>query len=113
MAHGTGYYWNRIHKADLQTKEYAVIFTRLYYYYYEDMSDCYEPTYEAKDEYKVEVIKWRKSFHNTRSLVADHLCENIEAGSIDKDTANKIYWNIKNKNISFAECKRYFTELKA
>lgn len=111
MAHGTGYYWNLIHKATLKTEEYAVTFTRLYYYWYPEMSDCYEPSCEARDEYEVTVTRWRDDPHRRGSRIADHCCEGCRTGSISKDEANKIWWNIKNHNISYAECKRYFTEL--
>lgn len=106
MAHGTGYYWNRIWDADLQTKEYAVISFRLYHYYHEQMSDCYEPTSEAMDEYRVEVIKWRKDAYG--HLVADHVSDSTDSGSITKEEANKIWWNLKHKNISFEAVRKYF-----
>lgn len=106
MAHGTGYYWNRVYKADIKNDEYAVIFFRTYYYYHPQMSDCYEPDYEALDDYKVSVIKWRKDRWGNE--VADCISESVESGTISKDEANKIWWNLKNNNISFERVKEYF-----
>ena len=60
MAHGTGIYMTRNYKADLRTDEYAAWFTRERNYYYEPMSDSYEPTYEELDGCEVTVAKWRK-----------------------------------------------------
>lgn len=120
--HGTGYYWNRLYKMDYQTDEYAVVVCRLYYYYYEAMSDCYEPTYRACDEYEVTVIKWEQDYRIDRKggkinvvylpgMHADHRCPSVRTGSIGKDEANKILWNIKNRNVTFEDCRKYFTEL--
>lgn len=109
MAHGTGHYWIRNYNADLKTDEYAAIFSRLRYYYYEDMSDCYEPTWDNEDEYEVTVIKWRKDRYG--HIVADHVSEGYRTGSITKDEANKIWWNIKNRKPGFDVCRKYFTQI--
>lgn len=112
MAHGTGLYWERKYSADIKTDEYVVRFYRLYDYYYPEMSDCYEPSCIAKNEYRVDVLKWRQDTYNRKHRIADFLSEHVETPSIDKNTANKIWWNLKNKNISFDECKKYFETLK-
>lgn len=109
MAHGTGLYWIRNYKADLKTKEYAAIFSQTRNYYFEPMSDCIEPTWENLDEYEVTVLKWRKD--RWGHMVADHLSEGYRTGTINKDEANKIWWNIKNRSISFRECREYFKEI--
>lgn len=111
MKHGTGLCWERQYKADLQTDKYAVITLRLFNYYYPQMSDCYEPYCEAKDKYKIRVIVWRKDFHNKKRRVADHICKQVETPSISAEEANKIYWNLKNRNIPFEEVKKYFQSL--
>ena len=110
MAHGTGYYWNRLYKADIKNDEYAVVFAGLCYYYYEDMSDCYEPTYEWQDEYKVLVMKWRKDRYG--HLVADDLSESVEVGDLTKDEANKVWWNLKNRKIRFEDVKKELEKMK-
>lgn len=109
MAHGTGLYWNRINKLDIKKDEYMVIFYQLFDYYYPQMSDCYEPSCEAKNEYKVEVLKYREI---KGRMYADHLSEKAETETIGKEEAKKIYWNLKNRNISFKEVKKYFEEIK-
>ena len=112
MAHRTGLYSERQYKADIRKEEYAVIFFRTCKYYYPQMSDSVEPSYELLDEYKVEVLKWRKDIHTTNSKVADHLSETLSTGTIDKDTANKIYWNLKNRNLTFEQVRKCFELLK-
>lgn len=110
MVHGTGDYRVRIYKADLENSEYCAIFTKTRHYYYEDMSDCYEPTwYDKEDGYEATVLKWRKDRYG--HLVADHISEGYRTGDISKEEANKIWWNIKNNNISFDGCRKYFREL--
>lgn len=112
MAHGTGYYWIRDYKADLQKDEYAVMCFRLRYYYYEDMSDCYEPTYVNENEWRIDVVKWRDDFYRKGSKVADHLCESVEMHVTTKDEANKIWWNLKTRNIRFDDVKNEFEKMK-
>ena len=109
MAHGTGLYWNRIYKADIRKKDYVVFVRRTYNYYYEQMSDCYEPSCEALDEYDVCVTCWRKDRYG--DLVADDISDNIRTGKVDAETAKKIWWALKNRDIPFAEVRRYFIEL--
>lgn len=111
MSHSTGLEWKKNYKVSFENDEYVVSFFRLYDYYYEPMSDSYEPTCEALDEYEVTVTKWRDDFHNKNFKVADHLSESARTGSIDKDTANMIYWNLKNRNISFETCKKFFAQI--
>lgn len=108
MAHGTGLYLNNLPKAELKKDEYVVIVRRTYNYYYEPMSDCYEPSCEALDEYDIAVMCWRE---HRWGKVADDFSENIRTGKIDGETAKKVWWALKNRNIPFAEVKRYFTEL--
>lgn len=109
--HGTGLYLKRIYAADLQKEEYAVIFSRVYNYFYPTMSDCYEPSCEALDEYQVEIIKWRKDPHTKNGKVADHLSETIRITSINKDIANKVYWNLKHRDLTFEEVKMCVNQL--
>jgi hypothetical protein len=99
MAHGTGYYWIRNWNADIDKQNYIAAFMSLYYYYYEQMSDCYEPTREKKDEYRVVIVKHGGS-------------DDIDSGSVDKDTINKIWWNIKNRDLTFDQCKKYIKEIR-
>lgn len=109
MAHGTGYCWIPLYDETVKKEEYVLSFSRLRYYWYPEMSDCYEPTWEDRDEYEARVIRWRTDRYGHK--VADCASEGYRTGSIDRDTANKIYWNIKNRNISFATCRKYFEEL--
>lgn len=109
MAHGTGDYLVRIHKADIETDEYLVAFTRTRHYYYDQMSDSYEPTYYDTEEYEATIMKWHRDRWGW--LVADCLSDGYRTGVITKDEANKIWWNLKNRNISFEECRRYFTKV--
>jgi hypothetical protein len=109
MAHGTGSYMIRKYDLDIQTEEYAAIFFQERYYWYPQMSDCYEPTSELRDNYEVEVIKWRTNRYGHK--VADCASDSVKTGNIDKDTANKIYWNLKNRNISYETCRKYFTQI--
>ena len=109
MAHGTGYYMERIYKADIETEEYAVIFCEERHYYHEQMSDCYEPTWEKTGKYEVTVMAWRKNRWGNQ--VADCLSQNIQTGEIDKETANKIWWNLKNRNMNFETVKQNFIKL--
>ena len=86
--HGTGKYWNRIYKADLEKDEFAVIVFRLFEYEYEQMSDSVEPTSMACDKYKIEVLEWRRDRYNHK--VADELSNTITTGSIDREMAREI-----------------------
>ena len=108
MAHGTGLYLNRIYKADLKKQEYVVVVHRTYNYYYEPMSDCYEPSCEALDEYDIAVMCWREGRYGK---VADDFSENIRTGAITGEQAKRIWWALKNRDIPFMEVKRYFIEL--
>lgn len=109
MAHGTGLYWERLYDADLQNEEYVTIFSRLRDYWYPDMSDCYEPTSQWLDEYEVSVIKWTTDRYGHKKV--NLACEGYRTGSISKEMANTIYWNIKNRKISFETCRSYFKEI--
>lgn len=104
MAHGIGRYWIHLEDKEIRKDEYVVLFFRVRNYYYEDMSDSYEPTWEWEDDYKVEVIKWRDNYHGGR--VADHVSESVEFNDLDAKGANYYWWNFKNRDISFAEAKR-------
>ena len=96
MAHGTGYYWNRIYEADIIKDEYAVMFYRCNYYYYPTMSDSYEPTCDIGDEYEVAVVRFRNkhSFGGTITRVADHLSESVKIAKLTKQDVNRIWYNI-------------------
>ena len=103
MAHGIGRYWIRLYNHDIKNDEYCVIFERVRNYYYEPMSDCYEPSWEWENEYAVIVLKWRKD--KWGHLVADHISESAEFRGLSKNEANYFWWNLKNRKISFAEIK--------
>lgn len=109
MAHGTGRYYNRKYNQDIKKDEYCVIFCQCYNYFYPQMSDCYEPDCYPEDDFQVQIIKWRKDRYN--HTVADHISPQICISNINKDEANKIYWNLKNKDISFDQCMKYFKDL--
>lgn len=109
MAHGTGYYMERVYKADIMKKAYCVMVARKFYYYYEQMSDCVEPTREALDEYDIRVCEWREDRHG--DMVADFLSTNIRTGDIGTEEAKKIWWNLKNREIPFETVKEYFIAL--
>ena len=104
MAHGIGRYWERLWDRDIKNDEYAVLFFRLKNYYFEPMSDSYEPSSEWEDEYRVSVIKWRDDHHGGR--VADHVSESVEFNDLDAKGANYYWWNFKNRKISWAEVKK-------
>lgn len=106
MAHSTGFFWERIPKADIRTEEYILTVSRVYHYYHEQYSDCYEPSKEGTDKYQVEVTKWRKDRYGNR--VADHCSEHIRTGDISREEAIMIYWNVKNRTISFDCIEEYF-----
>lgn len=114
MAHGTGYYSERQWNADIVTDEYVVMFFRTKHYWYPDMSDSYEPTSEWTDKYSVEVGVWYE-WKKGRKEVSDmwRECDMQSLTDISKDEANKIWWNIKNRNLKFEDIKRYFQRRKA
>lgn len=108
MAHGTGNYWITLDRATIKTNEYIVMFQRLRHYYYPDMSDSYEPTWEWKDEYAVEIGKWYNS--KRTGLVYNESyseCDAQRMAGINKDEANKIWWNVKNRALTFEDVKQY------
>ena len=109
MAHGTGYYWERKWNADVEKTDYYVIFKQLRYYYYEQMSDCYEPTWEPLDSYECTVMRWRKN--RWGHLVADELSETAEVKRIDRKMANRIWKNLNDKDIPFETVKAFFEEV--
>lgn len=108
MAHLTGNFWEIIDKATLKTEEYVLYVSRVKHYYYPQMSDCYEPTWEWKNEYEIEVRKWYENKYGHK--VADHCSEKIRTGKISREEARMIYWNVKNRTISFDCIEEYFKE---
>lgn len=80
MAHGTGRYLIRNFNTDIKNEEYIVFFTRVRNYYYEDMSDCYEPTWEDEDEYEATIRKWRINRYG--EIIADEISEGYSNESL-------------------------------
>lgn len=98
--------WKVCSRQTIETKEYVVDFYRLYVqdWGFMGMADRY--TYEATGKFFVRVTKWEVIGRNEK--VANHCCEHIDTKEIDKDIANLLYWNFKNRNISYKTAKEYF-----
>ena len=109
MAHGTGYYLNRVYDADMNKDEYAVIVLKEVYYYFPAMSDSYEPDCEATGKYKIEISKWRTD--RLGHMIADEFSDHAGTGLIDRETARMIYWNLKDRNISYETAERLFQNI--
>ena len=109
MAHGTGRYWQISDKNSFHKNGYWVFSFQLHNYYHELYSDSYEPTHEILPEYRIEVAPeahMRKGW-----LGGIRMPDNaVSTGSISKDEANKILWNIKNRDISYAQVVEYFNK---
>lgn len=80
---------------------------RTYNYYYPQYSDCYEPTSEALDEFKITVAKYEP---NGAWYTADP-DKGVTVRLEDKNEVNKILWNIKHRNISYEAIEAYFATL--
>ena len=113
MAHGTGLYKVRMYKHEIQTDEYSVRVYRTYDYYYPTYSDSYEPTSEALDEFQICVAKYEPDRKIPKAWMTAYFEDGVDTGTITKDEANKILWNIKNRNISYEAIEQYFKALKA
>ena len=107
----TGYEWVQMYKAEIQNSDYCVIFFRLRYAWYPLMSDCYEPTWEFRDAFRVEVMRWYLDRYGHKKAM-EGISETAVVSDIDKAEANKIYWNLKNREIPFDEVVRYFKEIR-
>ena len=110
MAHGTGRSWVHLESKNIEKAEYVVRFYRIRNYFYETMSDSWEPTWEWEDEYRVEVVKWR-DYHGGR--IADHVSESAEFDGLDAKGANYFWWNFKNRDIRFADVRKRADEIEA
>lgn len=55
MAHGTGIYMIPVEKATINMGDYVIYVYKERNYFYEDMSDCYAPTYRETGKYEISV----------------------------------------------------------
>lgn len=86
---------------------YVLTFAQLYNEYFPYMCDALNgKVSEPTGKYEAIVRKYRVS---GRTKIATR--DGYRTGEIDKETANKIYWNVKNRGVSLEDCRRYFAQL--
>lgn len=91
MAHGTGIYIIDLN-IDIDVDDIVIKFFRDKNYYYEQYSDCYEPTSEWTDVYTVGVYRPEK--RGTHIYYDD-----IVKKEITKDIANMIWYNLTHRQM--------------
>lgn len=98
MAHGTGHYRIPLTDKDIVIENHLIRFYQTKSYYYEPMSDSYEPNAEWLDEYMVSINQLYPS-----KRFGYRFGEDIVNVHGDKNMANMIWYNLTHRQMSAEE----------